>query len=84
LWRAQGLRDVAEEGLTIETRFASFDDSWAPFLAKQGPAGVYVASLSEEDRDALRARIRRRLLGLGPDRPLVMHARAWTVRGTVP
>lgn len=84
LWRAQGLRDVAEEGLTIETRFASFDDFWAPFLTKQGPAGAYVASLSAADRDALRARLRRRLLGDGPDRPLVMHARAWTVRGTVP
>jgi SAM-dependent methyltransferase len=84
LWRAQGLRDVVEEGLTIETRFASFDDFWTPFLAKQGPAGAYVASLSVDDRDALRARLNRRLLGDRPDRPLVMRARAWTVRGTVP
>jgi SAM-dependent methyltransferase len=84
LWRALGLQDVVEEGLTIETRFASFDDFWTPFLAKQGPAGAYVASLSDSDRDALRVRLNKRLLGDGPDRPLAMHARAWTVRGTVP
>ncbi len=63
LWRGQGLQDVVEEALTIETRFASFDDFWKPFLEKQGPAGAYAASLSVEDREALRLRLRRRLLG---------------------
>jgi SAM-dependent methyltransferase len=84
LWREQGLRDVVEEGLTIETRFARFDDFWTPFLEKQGPAGAYAALLSAEDREALRLRLRRRLLGGGPDRAIVMHARAWVVRGTIP
>ena len=84
LWRGAGLQDVVEEPLTIETRFASFDDYWTPFLAKQGPAGAYAASLSESDREALRMRLRQRLLGGGPDRPLVLHARAWAVRGIVP
>ena len=84
LWRAQGLKDVVEEALTIETRFASFDDFWKPFLDKQGPAGAYAASLSVEDREALRLRLRGRLLGPGPDRAIVMHARAWAVRGTIP
>jgi len=83
LWREQGLQDVVEEGITIETHFASFDDFWTPFLEKQGPAGAYVASLSASDRDALRLRLRRRLLGDGPDKAMVMHARAWAVRGTV-
>ena len=84
LWRAAGLENVAEEALTIETRFASFDDYWTPFLAKQGPAGAYVASLREAEREALRARLRQRLLGDGTDKPLVLRARAWAVRGTVP
>jgi SAM-dependent methyltransferase len=84
LWREHGLQDVVEEGLTIETRFASFDDFWTPFLEKQGPAGAYTASLSAGDRDALRLRLRRRLLGTGPDTVIVMHARAWAVRGTIP
>lgn len=84
LWRGQGLKDVVEEALTIETRFASFDDFWTPFLDKQGPAGAYAASLSVEDREALRLRLRRRLLGSNTDTAIVMHARAWAVRGTIP
>src|SRR5262245_62806546 len=84
LWREQGLNDVVEEGVTIETCFASFDDFWTPFLEKQGPAGAYAESLSVEDREALRLRLRRRLLGAGPDKAIVMHARAWVVRGSVP
>jgi SAM-dependent methyltransferase len=84
LWRERGLRDVVEEGLTIETRFASFDDFWSPFLEKQGPAGVYVASMAPADRETLRMRLRRRLLGEGPDKAIVLQARAWAVRGTVP
>jgi SAM-dependent methyltransferase len=84
LWREHGLRDVVEEGLIIETRFASFDDFWTPFLEKQGPAGAYTASLSVENRDALRLRLRRRLLSTGADQVIVLHARAWAVRGTIP
>ena len=84
LWRARGLTDVVEEGLSIETKFASFDDFWTPFLERQGPAGAYAAALSSDDREALRMRLRQRLLGAGPDREIVMHARAWAVRGTVP
>jgi SAM-dependent methyltransferase len=84
MWRARGLQDVAEEALTIQTRFASFDDYWAPFLDKQGSTGAYVASLSERDRDELERRLRRRLLGESPDRTFVLNARAWAVRGVAP
>jgi SAM-dependent methyltransferase len=84
LWREHGLQDVVEEALTIRTRFVSFDDYWSPFLERQGPAGEYVASLSARERDQLRLRLRRRLLGDGPDRPIVLAARAWAVRGIVP
>jgi SAM-dependent methyltransferase len=81
LWRQQGLQNVVEEGLTIETRFTSFDDFWTPFLEKQGPAGAYTASLTSAEREALRTRLHKRLLGDGPDKAIVMHARAWAVRG---
>ena len=84
LWRDRGLQDVSEEALEILMRFASFDDYWAPFLEKQGPAGEYVAFLQEREREQLRLRLRRRLLGDGPDRPIALAARAWAVRGTVP
>lgn len=83
-WRARGLEQVAEEGLSIETRFSGFDDYWDPFLQKQGPAGAFVATLPLAERDQLRERLRRRLLGEGPDRPFVLTARAWAVRGVVP
>jgi SAM-dependent methyltransferase len=84
LWREEGLENVVEEGLTIDTRFSSFDDYWSPFLEKQGPAGAYVASLPQDVRNSLERRLRRRFLGDSPDKPLEMHARAWAVRGTVP
>jgi SAM-dependent methyltransferase len=84
LWRRHHLVDVNEEGLTIALRFASFDDYWSPFLEKQGPAGAYVATLTAGQREALRLRLRRRLLGDGPDGPITLKARAWAVRGTVP
>jgi SAM-dependent methyltransferase len=84
MWRGRGLQDVVEEGLTIQTRFASFDDYWAPFLEKQGPAGAHVAALSEPERDELKRRLRKRLLDEGPDRAFVLNARAWAVRGLVP
>lgn len=83
LWREHGLEQVVEDGLTIETRFGSFDDYWGPFTEKQGPAGAYVGALTAAERDALRLRLRHRLLADGPDRPFVLMARAWAVRGTV-
>jgi len=81
LWRSHGLGDVSEEPLTIETRFSSFDDYWSPFLEGQGPAGAYVGSLPPAGREALRLRLRQRLLGDGPARPIVLSAQAWAVRG---
>jgi SAM-dependent methyltransferase len=84
LWRQHALLDVVEEGLTIETRFASFADYWAPFLEKQGPAGAHVAALPGRQRGELEKRLRTRLLGEGPDRAFVLTARAWAVRGVVP
>lgn len=83
LWRARRLVDVSETTLTIRTHFASFDDYWAPFLDKQGPAGSYVASLPASEREQLRRRLRKRLNGDRRDGPIVLNARAWAVRGTV-
>jgi SAM-dependent methyltransferase len=83
LWREHGLQDVEETALTVPTRFASFDDYWSRFLEKQGPAGAHVAAMSEKDREQLRLRLRKRLIGDGADRPIEMTARAWAVRGRV-
>jgi SAM-dependent methyltransferase len=83
-WRTHGLQDVSDEALAIETRFESFDDYWSPFLEGQGPAGTYTMTLPAAERERLRERLRRRLLGDGPERPIVLSARAWAVRGVVP
>jgi hypothetical protein len=80
-WRTHHLQGVSETALAIETPFSSFDDYWSPFLTQQGPAGVYVATLSERDCEQLRVNLRRRLLGDGADGPITLRARAWAVRG---
>jgi SAM-dependent methyltransferase len=76
LWHTHGLRDVDEQPLSIDLAFASFDEYWQPFLAGQGPAGVYVSTLSESARRALESRLR-------ADVDLTLRARAWAVRGVV-
>jgi SAM-dependent methyltransferase len=80
LWRQRGLEAVEEAALTIDLSFTSFDDFWSPFLKGQGPAGAYVASLSEAGRQRLRERLRTRLAGDA----FTLNARAWGVKGTVP
>lgn len=83
LWLASGLRDVDEQPLTIEMKFASFDDFWSPFLGGQGPAGAYTRSLPAPRRAELEKRVRRRVLGSRPDGPFTLRGRAWAVRGIV-
>jgi SAM-dependent methyltransferase len=84
LWQSQGLLAVGERPLEIEQRFNSFDDYWLPFLGGQGPAGTYVASLSENARNTLRERLRQRIFDGERETPFLMSARAWAVKGYVP
>jgi ubiquinone/menaquinone biosynthesis C-methylase UbiE len=83
LWRQHGLIEIQARPLTVPLEFASFDDYWLPFLDGQGPAGAYAASRPEPRREQLRQRLRSRLLGEAPDRPITLHARAWAVLGVV-
>lgn len=82
LWTEHGLADVEATSLAIELPFASFGDYWAPFLAGQGPAGSYVASLTDDHQQALERRVRDRLFDAHGDRPFELSARAWAARGT--
>lgn len=80
LFQDAGLRDVAVRPIDIATDFRDFDDYWTPFLGGQAPAPGYAMSLSDEQRSALRERIRASLpFALDGSIPLV--ARAWAVRG---
>ena len=84
LWRQNGLQQVEEQPLTIQQSFISFDDYWSPFLGRVGPAGAYVASLSEPGRLALESALAARLTGGRREVPIALRARAWAVKGRVP
>jgi ubiquinone/menaquinone biosynthesis C-methylase UbiE len=84
LWRQAGLINIKEEPLTIDQAYSSFNDYWEPFTKGAGPGGAYVVSLSQERREQLEARIRKRLLGDRDDGPFKLTATAWCVRGQVP
>ena len=83
LWRSAGLQQVEDQPIVIDLDFSCFDDYWSPFLGGQGPAGAYVASLSESHRATLASRLRDRLLSSRRDGPFVLQARAWAVKGNV-
>lgn len=80
LFESTGLHDVEVRPIEIPTVFRDFDDYWSPFLGGQGPAPSYAMSLSEEQRAALRERIRAGL-PLNLDGSISLTARAWAARG---
>jgi hypothetical protein len=82
VFRAATLVDVRCDPIETETRFASFEEYWRPFLAGVGPAPSYVASLSADRCAALASKIEV-TLRREPGTPIALRARAWAVRGTV-
>ena len=84
LWKTTRLNDVQETAIDIRMDFTSFDDYWLPYLEGVGPTGIYVAGLSNEGRDALRERLKSRVLSRQSDGAFSLAARAWAVRGLVP
>jgi SAM-dependent methyltransferase len=81
LFREAGLERVAVRSIDVPTVFRDFDDYWAPFLGAQGPAPSYAMSLGEQQRAALRERIRAGLPATD-DGSIRLIARAWAARGT--
>jgi SAM-dependent methyltransferase len=61
LFVAGGLDDVHEVTLTTSSRYESFDELWAGFLAGIGPAGAYCVGLDSERRERLRSTLFDRL-----------------------
>ena len=80
LFRSTGLRAVELRPIEVATDFHSFDDYWSPFLGGQGPAPSYAMSLTEQQRAALRERLRQSL-PVASDGSIPLVARAWAVRG---
>jgi hypothetical protein len=63
--------------------FADFDDYWQPFTSGDGPPGQLVMSLSEADRERLKAQVRTVFLSKRPDGPRSFAAEAWVCKGIV-
>ncbi len=77
---AAALGQVEVERLKVATPFASFEEYWAPFLGRTGPAPSYVASLDAARRARLEQHLRERL-PQNADGSIGLHASAWAVRG---
>ena len=76
-----GLAEVETAPLDVAAEFADFDDYWRPFLGGQGPAPAYAMSLPDEQRAALKAKLKS-ALPQAADGAIALRARAWAVRGT--
>jgi SAM-dependent methyltransferase len=83
LFAESGLSQVSTRSIDADAAFRDFDDYWTPFLTGVGPAPGYCAALPADQREVLRARLLERLSPSGSG-PIVMTARAFAVRGTVP
>ncbi|MCB6178986.1 class I SAM-dependent methyltransferase [Rhodobacter sp. Har01] len=76
-----GLSRLACQTLTAPTRFVDFDDFWRPFALGAGPAPGYCASLAPDHRQRLQDRLSADLPRQA-DGSIVLHTRAWALRGT--
>ncbi len=74
-----GLHEIEATTLTVTVHIASFSNWWDPYLLGVGPAGAYVTSLGDADRDALRDRCAQLL----PSAPFDVDASAWCVRARI-
>ncbi|MFG2291885.1 class I SAM-dependent methyltransferase [Streptomyces sp. NPDC048603] len=83
LWAGAGLTEVTVAPVEVPTVFAGFADLWEPFLAGQGPAPGYVATLAPAARDRLRDTFRA-AVPTRPDGSIAFTARAWAVCGRRP
>jgi SAM-dependent methyltransferase len=81
LWVSAGLTEIETKNIIFQCAFSSFDEYWQPLVEGQGPAGAYLARLSQDHRAALREQLRQNLLGKRSDGPITLKAKAWAVRG---
>ena len=83
LWETCDLQDVEETALSVQFRFADFEDFWVPVT--EGPSSTYkhYCRLSPLMQDEYRRVLKRRLLHGWSDGPFTLNARAFAVRGRV-
>jgi len=83
-WHDAGLHEVVETSLGIRMEFTSFEDYWAPYDGREGPAAEYVSSLGKPERARLIEALRAAYLDGEPDGPRSYAALAWAVKGVTP
>ncbi len=75
LFESAGMHRLDSSLLSVRVRFESVDEWWEPYTLGVGPAGDYVAQLSNDRRAQLLARCTELL----PPAPFDIEGRAWTV-----
>jgi ubiquinone/menaquinone biosynthesis C-methylase UbiE len=83
LWSDAGFVNAETTDLTIQFEFDSFQAYWRPLSTNQGPPGAYLATLSDERREALRTKLQQKFFDRGRERPVRFNGKAWAVRGVV-
>ena len=81
LWIGAGLKQVTVSAVTVTAGYEGFEDLWDPLESGIAPSGAYVASLTSDQRAALKADFQERL-GAGAE-PFRLGARAWLATGRV-
>lgn len=81
LAREVGLKQIVAAPIEVTTVFSDFDDYWAPFLGKVGPAPAYAMGLNQTGQRKLEESLRR-TLPIEADGSISLMARAWAVKGT--
>ncbi|HEX4960353.1 MAG TPA: class I SAM-dependent methyltransferase [Thermoanaerobaculia bacterium] len=83
-WHQAGFTDVQETSLAIRMVFTSFEDYWAPYEKREGPASAYLETLGPAERARLLDALRLAYLDGENDGPRSYAALAWAVGGTCP
>lgn len=82
LWRDAGLEAVETREITVERRFASFDDWWR-IAMKSASLGPAVAAMAPEDAATLKRHVRENLAA-DSNGPITGSARANAIKGRRP
>lgn len=83
LWRASGLQSVDSEVIRITVSFSDFEDFWESNIQPAGPAARIMQSISQDQKDELRRRLRERL-PTAPDGRIAYESFANAVKGRRP
>ena len=83
LFASGGLSSVGVHALDATAEFRDFDDYWAPFLAGQGAAPAFAASLPAQTQSDLALSLRQRLPTTA-NGSITLGIRVWGVRGVTP